>query len=312
MSKKDLDRIRELTIFLNRCREEYYNLGCPSISDEVYDRLFDELADAETNLGICMANSPTQTVGYPVISEAAKALHETPLLSLAKTKQIPELLAFCNGRRMLLSLKLDGLTTEVIYEGGVLQRLSTRGNGEFGEDITHNAVAINGIPYHIPYTEKLVVVGESFIYDQDFAQLKDKLVDSTGKQYKNSRNLAAESLHLFNSAVCKERKLSFRPFTVLQGLDDIVEAPDSKRSKLLKLTDLGFDKIPCIIFTYADAGLMNTFIARLQNKAREDGYPIDGLVLTYDEIAYSKSCGRTGHHFKDGLAYKFEDDLAVL
>lgn len=165
--KERLIRQRELTARLNTYRDEYYNQNAPSVSDTVYDRLFDELTELEKETGVVMSNSPTQTVGYPVVSRLPQAKHDIPLLSLDKTKLISELLAFQDGRAVNFSLKLDGLTTEIIYEGGLLQRLSTRGDGDIGEDITHNAEAIEGIPVQIPYKERLVVAGESFIHCSD-------------------------------------------------------------------------------------------------------------------------------------------------
>lgn len=302
-------RIRELTLLLNQYRDEYYNKNAPSVSDEVYDRLVDELVQMENATGVRMANSPTQTVGYPVVSALEKVEHEIPLLSLDKTKEIEDLLAFQGEHRMNLSYKLDGLTTELIYEGGILQRASTRGDGEIGEDITHNTRAISGIPQTIPYQGRLVVVGESFIHKKDFAELQERLLDSSGNPYKNSRNLAAGSVRSFDSATCAERRVTFLPFAVLSGLEDIEAETDSKRAKLLALTGFGFGKVRCIQYTGGHKEMLKTHIDLLKQKAEEDDVPIDGVVLSYDEIGFSKTCGRTGHHFKDGLAFKFEDDL---
>lgn len=300
---------RELTRQLNQYRDEYYNKNTPSVSDSVYDWLFDELTALEKKTGVVMANSPTQTVGYPIVAGLPEAKHNIPLLSLNKTKQINDLLTFQNGHRVNLSLKLDGLTTEIIYEGGKLQRISTRGDGEIGEDITHNATAIEGIPLRIPYTERLVVVGESHIRNSDFERLRKVLVDSTGKPYKNSRNLAAGSVRAYNSSVCAQRCVHFLPFAVTEGLTEIETETDSKQVKLLKITDFGFGKVRTIQFDTSNEDMMELYIKLLRDKAKMDDLPIDGLVITYDSIAYSKTCGRTGHHFKDGLAFKFEDDL---
>ncbi len=305
--EQKIQRIKELTEQLNRYRNEYYNQDAPTVSDAVYDRLFDELVMLEEETGVLMANSPTQTVGYPAVSSLPKVRHDIPLLSLEKTKSVSELLDFQKGRRVNLSLKLDGLTTEIIYEGGNLQRLSTRGDGDIGEDITHNARAISGIPQQIPYRERLVVVGESFIRRSDFERLKSTLVDSTGNPYKNGRNLAAGSIRAYDAAVCAERCLRFLPFSVNEGLQDIEEQTDSKRAKLIKLTEFGFGKIRTIQFNHADQEMLELHLEVLRRKAAEDDLPIDGIVLCYDEIAYSKSCGRTGHHFKDGLAFKYDD-----
>lgn len=307
--EQKIQRIKELTQLLNRYRDEYYNQNAPTVSDAAYDRLFDELVMLEEEAGVFMTNSPTQTVGYPVVSSLPKVRHEIPLLSLEKTHAISELLDFQKGRRVNLSLKLDGLTTEIIYEGGTLQRLSTRGDGETGEDITHNACAISGIPQQIPYRERLVVVGESFIRCSDFERMKGTLIDSTGKPYKNGRNLAAGSVRAYDSAVCIKRCLNFLPFAVNEGLQDIEKETDSKRAKLLKLVEFGFGKIRSIQFDYANEEMLELHLKVLKQKAAEDDLPIDGLVLTFDEIAYSKTCGRTGHHFKDGLAFKYNDDF---
>lgn len=307
--KELLTRQRELTARLNVYRDEYYNKNAPSVSDAVYDRLFDELVGLEEQTGVIMTNSPTQTVGYPVVSGLPEAKHDIPLLSLDKTKMVAELLAFQSDRRVNLSLKLDGLTTEIIYEGGILQRLSTRGDGDIGDDITHNASAIEGIPMQIPYKERLVVVGESFIRNSDFERLREVLVDSTGKPYKNSRNLAAGSVRAYNSSVCAQRCVHFLPFGVIEGLPDIEAETDSKRAKLLKITEFGFGKVRTIQFDAANMDMMELHIKVLKDKAVEDDLPIDGLVLSYDSISYSRTCGRTGHHFKDGLAFKFEDEL---
>lgn len=302
------ENVRELTERLNRYRNAYYNTDAPLVSDEVYDRLFDKLVALEQETGIRMANSPTQTVGYPIVSGLPEAKHEIPLLSLKKTKSPEEMVAFMQGKLVNLSLKLDGLTTEVIYEGGKLQRLSTRGNGEVGEDITHNATAITGIPMEIPYKERLVVVGESFIHKADFERLKDKLLDSTGKPYKHARNLAAGSVRAYKAATCAERCVHFLPFNVNEGFDEIPQLRNSKRAKTVKLAEYGFGKVRTIQFSSANADMMQFHIEVLQRKAVEDDLPIDGIVITYDDIAYSKSCGRTGHHFRDGLAFKFEDE----
>lgn len=307
--KQLLEKQRELTARLNMYRDEYYNKNTPTVSDAVYDRLFDELAALEEETGVIMTNSPTQTVGYPVVSGLPEAKHDIPLLSLDKTKSVQDLLDFQYGHTVNLSLKLDGLTTEIIYENGLLQRLSTRGDGDIGENITHNAAAIEGIPLQIPYKDRLVVVGESFIRNSDFERLRKTLLDSTGKPYKNSRNLAAGSVRAYNSAVCAQRCVHFLPFAVVEGLPEIEAETDSKRMKLAKITEYGFGRVRSIQFATADDAMMELHIMVLKDKAKEEDLPIDGLVITYDSISYSHTCGRTGHHFKDGLAFKFEDEL---
>lgn len=302
-------KMRQLVEQLNRYRDEYYNQASPTVSDAEYDKLFDELSSLEQQTGVYMANSPTQTVGYPVVSNLPKAKHDVPLLSLDKTKSVETLVLFQGEKVVNLSPKLDGLTTEFVYENGELKRASTRGDGDVGEDITHNAKSISGVPMTIPYKKRLVVSGEAFIRNSDFRRLRENLVDSTGKPYKQSRNLAAGSLRLYDSAECAQRCITFIPFSVVEGLDDENEQmANSKLRKLARLADFGFGKLKTIQFTASSNELMQHNIDLLRKKASEDDLPIDGMVLCYDDISYSKSCGRTGHHYKDGLAFKFEDD----
>ena len=307
---KEIERIKELTNRLNTYRNEYYNLAAPSVSDEVYDRLLDELAALERSTGVIMANSPTQTVGYTVVSSLEKTTHPIPLLSLEKTKSAHDLMKFSGGRELLLMLKLDGLTVKLIYENGELAEASTRGDGDEGEIITHNARTFRGVPLRIPYRRRLVLSGEAFIHRKDFEALRDTLLDSTGSPYRNARNLAAGSVRLLDGAACGERRISFIPFNVLTGFDEIPEAQNSKNERLYQLHALGFALCNSYLTlgSYTKNGL-EAMIEQLQKEAEEQDIPIDGIVATFDDIAYSKTCGRTGHHYKDGMAFKFADDL---
>lgn len=312
LKTNDTVRIHELVALLNKYRHEYYNDNAPSVSDAVYDRLYDELNELEKQTGFVLTNSPTQTVGYPAVSSLEKVNHTVPLLSLEKTKLVSELSAFVSTQITRLSLKLDGLTIKLTYEHGKLLQAATRGDGEVGEDVTHNASAISGIPQSIPYHGRLEVTGECFIHRQDFKELQATLLDSTGKPYKNGRNLAAGSVRLLDSATCSKRRLYFLPFGVLEGLDDNpLIAHDSKNVKLADLVRLGFGQCPFFLLDKPPvaAADLETWIDKLQEKADTLDLPIDGMVVTYDNIPYSLGCGRTGHHFKDGLAFKFEDDL---
>lgn len=299
-------RVHHLTTVLNRYRHEYYNLNAPTVEDQVYDRLFDELAALEKETGIRMGNSPTQTVGYPAVSKLEKTTHAIPLLSLDKTKSSEELLAFMGEQGVLLMLKLDGLTIKLTYENGVLQEASTRGDGDEGEIVTHNVTGITGIPSHIPFKDRLVVTGEAFIRPSDFAVLQATLVDSNGKPYKNGRNLAAGSVRLLDAKVCKERRINFMAFSVLEGFDNLA----LKSERLMQLWSLGFT-----VCHYLKSNRkmkleeLDMGIKMLQDYAKKYDVPIDGIVMSYNDVAYSKSCGRTEHHYKDGLAFKFEDDL---
>ena len=304
--KTDIQKVQELTARLNRYRDEYYNKNAPSVTDEVYDRLFDELKRLEEFAGYQLFDSPTQTVGYVPVSALEKTKHEIPLLSLDKTKRVEDMLAFIGSQHIMLMLKLDGLTVKLTYDHGELLEAATRGDGDEGEIITHNAPAILGVPRKIPHQERLVVVGEAFIRPSDFERLRGTLLDSSGNPYKNGRNLAAGSLRLLDPAVCKGRRVTFMAFNVLEGLDDI----NIHSGKLIVLDVYGFPVCPHFVsksaITQAD---LESAIQQLRDFAENSDIPIDGIVAKYDDIAYGKAQGRTGHHYKDGLAFKFEDDL---
>ena len=270
------------------------------------ERMLEEL---EKKSGIIFSNSPTQSVGYYPVSELAKVRHTRALLSLEKTKQIRELADFMENQDTLLMLKLDGLTVKLVYEEGRLVQASTRGDGNIGEDITHNIPAFENIPLSISYRERLVTTGEAFIYKDDFRQLKDTIRDGNGEPYKNARNLASGSVRNLNPEVCKGRHVHFIPFNVLEGIDEGTGV-DSREFKLMQLGVLGFDTCP---YVYMEAGKhsekeLKEQIEKLKTIASEKEIPIDGLVLIYDNLSYSSKCGKTGHHYKDGLAYKFEDE----
>ena len=306
MEQSKQQRIRELTDRLNRCRYEYYNLNAPSLTDAEYDALFDELSTLEKETGFSMTNSPTQTVGcYPAVSTLVKTAHPIPLLSLDKTKSSAELLRFAGEQMVMLMLKLDGLTVKLTYENGLLMEAATRGDGDTGENITHNVLGISGIPDKIPYKERLVVTGEAFIRPSDFEALKDTLRDGNGEPYKNGRNLAAGSVRLLDCGACKDRRVTFMAFNVLEGFEEY----PWKSQRLRAIEQLGF---PICKYLASKQALtqfdMDAGIRHLRKYAQENDIPIDGIVVTYNDAAYARSCGRTGHHYKDGLAFKFEDD----
>jgi len=306
MAQNAWEKIQALNTQLNQYRDEYYNSNAPSVSDAVYDRLYDELAALEKETGIWMADSPTQTVGFQAVSALKKTDHPIPLLSLDKTKSVEELVSFAGEHQILLMLKLDGLTVKLTYEDGKLAEAATRGDGDTGEVVTHNVRGISGIPQHIPHKERLVVSGEAFIRSGDFLKLQETLTDSNGEHYKNGRNLAAGSVRLLDAAVCRERKVMYMPFTVVEGFPEM----ESKSQKLRKLPELGFQVCKFVISKRKlTCQEMADGIAKLRQFAEAGDIPIDGIVASYNDIAFSRSCGRTGHHYKDGLAFKFEDEL---
>ena len=306
MAQNAWEKVQALTAQLNRYRDEYYNGNAPSVSDAVYDRMCDELAVLEMETGIWMTDSPTRTVGFEAVSELEKTNHPIPLLSLEKTKSVEELVSFVGEHQILLMLKLDGLTVKLTYEDGKLAQAATRGDGDTGEVVTHNVRGISGIPQNIPYRERLVVSGEAFIRPGDFHRLRETLTDSSGERYKNGRNLAAGSVRLLDGAVCRERKVMYMPFTVVEGFPEL----GLKSEKLRKLPELGFQVCKFVISRRSlTCQEMEDGIGKLRQFASDNDIPIDGIVASYNDIAFSLSCGRTGHHYKDGLAFKFEDEL---
>ena len=305
MEQEKMNRLRELTGLLNQYRREYYDLNAPTVDDGEYDRLFDELAQLEKALDTRMGNSPTQTVGWPAREGLAKVSHPIPLLSLDKTKEVDELCGFIGDQPVMLMLKLDGLTIKLTYEQGILLQSATRGDGDVGEDITHNVRGISGIPSQIPFKGHLVVTGEAFIRPSDFEVLQDTLVDSSGNPYKNGRNLAAGSVRLLKSEDCRERRVTFMPFNVLEGFDEL----PAKSERLKRLRGLGFQPCYYLLSRHRPSPQgMENGIQKLRDYARDNDIPIDGIVATYNDAAFAKSCRRTGHHYKDGLAFKFEDE----
>ncbi len=306
MAQTDLERLKELIPLLNRYCDEYYNKNAPSISDAEYDRLFDEHMRLQNSTNVYMANSPMFYPGYPPVSNLEKTNHPIPLLSLDKSKSVSDLISFQLQKQLMLMLKLDGLTVKLIYEDCQLVEASTRGDGDVGEIITHNAYSIAGIPAMVNHKGRLVVTGEAFISPSDFEDLKTKVFDHEGNPYKNARNLAAGSVRQLDPAKCRERRVRFQAFNVLEGFEDL----PNKSQRLRQLPALGFDV--CKFFTTQrplTEAQMESGIQQLRDFAKENDIPIDGIVATYNDVAFSKSCGRTERYYKDGLAFKFEDEM---
>lgn len=303
MQETKTERIHYLVKFLNKCCDEYYNGNSPTLSDAQYDALFDELSQLEKETGILLADSPTQRAGYEAISELQKVVHPVQLLSLAKTKDVNDIVDMLSAADGYLSLKLDGLTVELDYVDGKLYEASTRGDGTVGEVITHNAKVFTNIPLSIPYAGRLTVTGEAFIDIPTFEAINES-IDNDEDKYSTPRNLASGSVRQLDSRICKERGVRFFPFNVLEGLDEI----PLKSERLKKLVTFGFGTNLHEGLTSADtADSVEKKINSLKAAAESQGLPIDGIVFSYDDVAFAKAQGKTSHHFKDGIAYKFGD-----
>ena len=284
-----IQRIKELVELLNHYRNEYYNNQRSEISDFEYDQLFDELSALEQETGFIMATSPTQTVGYEVKSELTKVKHNHPMLSLDKTKDWDEFVRYFGGKDVVGMIKLDGLTCSLRYVNGKLISAETRGNGEEGEDILHNALVITNIPKHINYTDELIVDGEIICTKEDFEEFKT--------EYANPRNFASGSIRLLDSRECANRKLKFILWNVVKGPHNTVI------DNLVAMDNLGFTVTPWTSSFDWDAKEF------LVEQAEAYGYPIDGLVGRFDDITFGESLGTTGHHSRAAYAFKFYDEL---
>ena len=287
-------RIKELVVQLNTYRNTYYNNSESQISDYEYDNLFDELKQLEDETGVVMSNSPTQTVGYEVKSKLEKVKHSHPMLSLDKTKDVNDLIAFSSGRDCIVSLKLDGLTILNTYNNSTLVQAETRGNGEEGEIVTHNARVFDNLPSSIPYDRKFEIEGEAIITQSDFEKI------NANGEYKNSRNLASGSVRQLDNNVTKDRHVRFVAWKIPFGVTAYSIGFDI-------VARYGFEVVPYEKYNSSKDDI-NEIIERLKAVATEKGYPIDGLVITYDNIEYGKSLGMTGHHPKHSLAFKFYDE----
>lgn len=299
-----IERIKELVPLLNRYCDEYYNQSKPSVTDAEYDRLFDELKSLEEEVGLVLPNSPTRRPGYTPVDSLPEVVHPIPLLSLDKTKSVSDVKAFIGDKPAYGSHKIDGLTLKLVYENGELVESSTRGDGNKGNVVSHNICAFKNIPLKIPYKNKLVITGEAYVLNDDFIRINDA-IENDEEKFSTPRNLASGSVRLLDPRECKKRCLRFMPFNVLEGMD----GEDSKTNRLNNLLLLGFDRNESIPITPdMSEDDIQKITEQLKKSAVEKGLPIDGVVFTFDSVSYSKSCGRTGHHYKDGLAYKYDDE----
>lgn len=295
-----IQRIQQLVTELNSYRDSYYNSNQSIISDYEYDKLFDELLKLEKQSNYILSNSPTQTVGYEVSSKLKKIEHSIPLLSLNKTKSIEELNKFINKQDSLLMLKGDGLTVELIYENGSLIQASTRGNGIIGEEITLNAKCFKKLPIQINWGSKLKITGEAVIHKNDFDKINSKL--SEEEKYATPRNLSAGSCRNLESKVCADRNIYFYAFALLES--DIKFQTKSEQFQWLE--EHGFVVIPYEILT--DITTLDKSIINMKSLGEQNFIPIDGMVISYNNIKYSNSMGSTNHHKLDSIAYKFSDE----
>lgn len=300
-----IKRIKELTVQLNQYCDEYYNQSRPSVSDAEFDALFDELKKLENESGFYCTNSPTKNVGHKVSDKLPKVKHTYPLLSLDKTKDYNEAATYTKGKEALLMHKLDGLTICLTYDKGKLVEASTRGNGEEGSLITENAKTFMNLPSTIPFEGCLKITGEGIIHRDDFEKINAAIPNEDDK-YKTPRNLAGGSVQQLDPSICATRKVYFYAFNVIKGMEET----HSLSGRLEQIREYGFDI--CKYITYKpkthDFEMFKKMVGGLVLTAERKSIPIDGLVVMYDDIVYGNSLGRTGHHYRNGIALKFQEE----
>lgn len=303
-----IDRIKELVGILNEASKAYYAEDVEIMSNFEYDKLYDELVSLESETGMILANSPTQNVGYEVVSELPKERHPARMLSLDKTKEVDALVSWLGDKKGLLSWKMDGLTVVLTYEDGKLVKAVTRGNGEIGEVITANARTFVNIPGAISYKGKLTIRGEAIITYSDFEKINASIVDADAK-YKNPRNLCSGSVRQLSSKVTAERSVRFYAFSMVEPEDKelLASFKDSFEKRFEYLTGLGFDVVE---YKEVSADNLPEMVQWFSNKISSNDFPTDGLVLSFDDTAYGKSLGTTAKFPRDAIAFKWRDEEA--
>ena len=298
-----MERMRGLVELLNRARRAYEQEDTEVMSNYEYDQLYDELLGLEKELNTTLASSPTVNVGYEVLSELPKERHESPMLSLDKTKEVSRLKEFLGDQKAVISWKLDGLTIVLTYRNGTLAKAVTRGNGEVGEVVTNNARVFRNLPLHIPYQGELVLRGEAVISYKDFEKINEEIGDADAK-YKNPRNLCSGSVRQLNNEITAKRRVRFYAFTLVSA--DGVDFRNSRQYQMQWLEEQGFDVVENHLVT---AGTIDEEVEWFARHIETNELPSDGLVLVYDDIAYGQSLGATAKFPRDSFAFKWADEI---
>ncbi|WP_349948840.1 NAD-dependent DNA ligase LigA [Lacrimispora sp. BS-2] len=295
--------MKELVAVLTAAGKAYYQESREIMSNFEYDRLYDELKELEEETGIILSQSPTQNVGYQVLSELPKEAHETPMLSLDKTKSTESLMEWLGGQTGVLSWKLDGLTVVLSYNHGTLQKAVTRGNGEIGEVITNNAKVFSNIPLNISHQGELVLRGEAVIKYSDFSRINEEIEDVAAK-YKNPRNLCSGSVRQLNNQITARRNVNFKAFGLVTA--EGVDFKNSRKEQFEWLKRQGFDVVDYKMVT---RDTLPETVEEFSKAISCYDIPSDGLVLLFDDIAYGESLGRTSKFPRNAIAFKWADEI---
>ena len=274
-----------------------YDEGRPAITDAQWDKMYFQLVEMERSTGVYLPNSPTQNIDYQVVNSLQKVQHNHPMLSLAKTKSIDEMNTFIDNKDFITMLKMDGLTCSLGYKNGRLVSAETRGNGIEGEDVLHNIMAVKNVPKRLPQDIDLTIDGEIICTYEDFKEFEN--------EYANPRNFAAGSIRLLDAKESAMRNLRFVAWEIIEENYEI-DKFNTLNKKLALLLELGFEVVP---FSILNKEFTEEVIQEFKNIAEKNSYPIDGLVVKYNKISEYEACGRTDHHFKGGMAFKFEDEV---
>ena len=298
-----IDRMKELIEILNEASKAYYAEDREIMSNFEYDRLYDELVSLEQDSGTVLSSSPTINIGYEAVDELPKERHESPMLSLDKTKDREALRDWLKDKEGLLSWKLDGLTIVLTYNEGVLVKAVTRGNGEVGEVITGNARTFINLPHAIPYKGELILRGEAVISYPDFEKINEQ-IDDVDAKYKNPRNLCSGSVRQLNNEITAKRNVRLYAFTLVKA--DGVDFENSRKRQMEFLKEQGFETVEYHLVNASD--ILNR-IQYFADSVADNEIPSDGLVLTYDDIEYGRSLGRTAKFPRDAIAFKWQDEV---
>ncbi len=309
MTVDKMERMKELVSILSKASEAYYAKDEEIMSNYEYDKLYDELTALEAELGVTLSNSPTVKVGYAAVDELPKETHESPMLSLDKTKSRDDLSSWLNGHEGLLSWKLDGLTIVLTYKNGKLEKAVTRGNGEIGEVVTPNAKVFANVPLEIAFKGDLVLRGEAVISYSDFEEINRKITNDADK-YKNPRNLCSGSVRQLNNEITAKRNVRFIAFNLVSAVETDGSNHDfnnSRENTFRFLEQQGFEVVER---KPVDEKSIYDAIEYFAKKIESYDIPSDGLVLTYEDIAYGASLGRTAKFPRHSIAFKWADETA--
>ncbi len=299
---QQIERMKELSERLREASKAYYQEDREIMSNLEYDNLYDELVNLEQETGIVLAGSPTVTVGYEALETLPKERHESPMLSLGKTKEREELRSFAGAHEVLVSWKLDGLTVVLTYRNGTIEKAVTRGNGEIGEVITNNARVFQNIPLRIAYQGELILRGEAVITYSEFEKINSEIEDVEAR-YKNPRNLCSGSVRQLNNEITANRHVRFYAFALVKA--DNVDFGNLRSNQFEWLRQQGFETVE---YRHATAETIMDTVTWFAEKIQHYDVPSDGLVVTYNDIAYGQSLGRTAKFPRDSIAFKWQDE----